>query len=184
MMDDDKPAMRIRTATHEDRDSINDIYSSAFPKSESEPVAKLAVDLLSEHSTPKPFSLIAEIDGLVVGHIAFSPVEIDDHEDFQAYILAPLAVRPAYQKRGIGSALIEYGMRQWSAMNINAVFVYGDPDYYGQFGFDRDAARNYPAPYPLHYPFGWQAIVLNECALEKTPAAIRCVAALCDPNLW
>ena len=183
-MDNDKLTPHIRTATHRDRDDINGIYSSAFPEGEGELVAKLAIDLLSESSTPETISLMAETGDSVVGHIAFSPVATDGHKDHRAYILAPLAVRPTHQQRGIGSALIEHGMRQLSALQAHTVFVYGDPDYYGRFGFDMEAARNYSAPYPLQYPFGWQAIVLSEYAVEKTPTAIRCVAALYDPTLW
>jgi putative acetyltransferase len=176
--------MNIRIATNQDRDDIKRIYSSAFPEGESEIVSKLAIDLLSENTTPQTIALIAETDDSVVGHVAFSPVVIDNNENCQAYILAPLAVQFAYQKRRIGSTLIEYGMQQLSAMGVNIVLVYGDPKYYGRFGFNADTARNYIAPYNLQYPFGWQAIVLNECAIEKSPVAITCVTSLCDPKLW
>jgi putative acetyltransferase len=176
--------VNIRIATDQDRDDINRVYSSAFPKDESEIVAKLAINLLYENTTPQTISLVAEADNSVVGHVVFSPIEIDNSENCQAYILAPLAVQPDYQKRRIGSALIEYGMQQLSAIGVNIVFVYGDPNYYGRFGFNADAARNYTTPYNLQYPFGWQAIVLNECAIEKVPVAINCVASLRDPKLW
>ncbi|MBN2332161.1 MAG: N-acetyltransferase [Deltaproteobacteria bacterium] len=176
--------MNIRIATNQDRDDIRTVYSSAFPKGESEIVAKLAIDLLSENTTPQTISLIAETDNSVVGHVAFSPVGIDNNENCQAYILAPLAVHPDYQKRHIGSTLIEYGMQQLSGMGVNVVFVYGDPKYYGRFGFNADTARNYTAPYNLQYPFGWQAVVLNECNLEKAPVTISCSTSLCDPTLW
>lgn len=167
-----------------DRDDIKRVYLSAFPQGEREVVSKLAIDLLSENTTPQTISLVAETDGSVVGHVAFSPVVIDRNESCQAYILAPLAVSADYQKRRIGSALIEYGMRLLSDMGVNVVFVYGDPKYYGRFGFNADAARNYTTPYRLQYPFGWQAIVLNDCVMKKVPVTISCVAALCDPKLW
>jgi putative acetyltransferase len=176
--------MNIRIATDQDRADIRRIYSSAFPKGESEIVAKLAIDLLFENTTPQTISLVAEADDSIVGHVAFSPVGIDNNENFQAYILAPLAVQPDYQKNRIGSKLIEYGMQELSALGVNVVLVYGDPKYYGRFGFSADAAHQYTTPYKLQYPFGWQAIVLNECAIEKSPVAITCVTSLCDPNLW
>lgn len=176
--------MNIRVATDRDREDIHRIYASAFPAGESDIVAKLAIDLLSEQTTPQTISLIAEIDGSVVGHVAFSPVGIDRNEDCRAYILAPLAVQPDHQKRRIGSGLIEYGMRQLSAMGVNIVFVYGDPEYYGRFGFGADAARHFTTPYRLRYPSGWQASVLDDCAIENTPVAISCVTALRDPELW
>lgn len=182
--------MHIRIAASQDRDSIRGIYSAAFPKGESEAVAKLAIDLLSEDTAPQTISLIAVIaviaviDDTVVGHVAFSPVGVENNENCRAYILAPLAVYPGYQNRRIGSTLVEYGMRQLSAMGVNVAFVYGDPEYYGRFGFNADTARDYKAPYSLKYPFGWQAVVLNEYSMKAGPAVIRCVSSLCDPGLW
>jgi putative acetyltransferase len=111
-------------------------------------------------------------------------VTIDTNKNFQGYILAPLGVKPDYQKRRTGAKLIEYGMQTLYVMGVHVVFVYGDPTYYGRFGFSADAARQYTTPYKLQYPFGWQAIVLNTCAIEKPPAAITCVTSLCDPKLW
>jgi putative acetyltransferase len=176
--------MNIRIATNKDRDAVRRVYSCAFSEGESEIVSQLAIDLLSEKTMPQTISLVAETDGAVVGHAAFSPVIIDNHENLPGYILAPLGVKPDYQKRHIGSKLIEYGMQQLSVKGIHVVFVYGDPTYYSRFGFSADAARQYTAPYKLHYPFGWQAIVLNECDVEKPPVGITCVSSLCDPKLW
>lgn len=157
---------------------------SAFPESENQLVAKLALDLLCENTSPQTLSLVAEANNTIVGHIAFSPVEIEGHDNCQAYILAPLAVLPDYQRRRIGSSLIKYGMQQILEMGTSLVFVYGDPVYYGRFGFNAEIARNYKAPYQLQYPFGWQAITTNECAIEKAPIGINCVPALCAPELW
>jgi putative acetyltransferase len=176
--------MNIRIATNQDRDDVQRVYSSAFPKGESEIVSKLAVDLLSEKTRPQTISQVAETDGAIVGHTAFSPVIIDNNEELQGYILAPLGVKTDYQKRRIGSKLIEYGMQQLSAMGVNVVFVYGDPQYYGRFGFSADAAHQYTTPYKLQYPFGWQAIVLKEFDIERPPVAISCVNSLRDPKLW
>ena len=176
--------MNIRIATNLDRDEVQRVYRCAFPEGESGIVARIAVDLLLEKTTPPTLSLAAEIDGAIVGHIAFSPVTIDNSETFLGYILAPLGVKPDYQKRRIGSKLIEYGTQQLSDMGVNVVFVYGDPKYYGRFGFSTDAAHQYATPYKLQYPFGWQAMVLKEYAILKPPAAITCVTSLCDPTLW
>ena len=141
----------------------------AFPEGEREIISRLAVNLLAEEGTPRTLSLVAETGGMVVGHIAFSPVIIDNNENVQGYILAPLGVKPEYQKRRIGAKLIEYGMQQLSVMGVNVVFVYGDPKYYGRFGFSADAAHQYLTPFQLQYPFGWQAIVLNEYDIENSP---------------
>lgn len=176
--------MNIRIATNQDRNGVQRVHLCAFDEGEKEIVSKLAVDLLSEKTTPQIISLVSETDGAIVGHIAFSPVVIDNNQSFQGYILAPLAVKPDYQKRRIGSKLIEYGIQQLSDMGTNVVFVYGDPKYYARFGFSAEAAQPYTTPYRLQYPSAWQAIVLKECNIAKPPAAIACVASLCDPRLW
>jgi putative acetyltransferase len=104
--------MNIRIATTQDGDGIRRLYWSAFPEGEKEITATLAVELLAEESALPIISLVAEMEDAVVGHVAFSPVEIDNQAAIQAYILAPLAVRPDYQNQRIGSALVEYGMQR------------------------------------------------------------------------
>jgi len=176
--------MNIREATSDDRDGIQQVYLCAFPESESSLIAKLAVDLLLEKTTPHSVSLVAEAGGKIVGHVAFSPVVVDNAEDFLGYVLAPLAVKPDHQKGGIGSKLIEVGMQGLSDKGTDVIFVYGDPNYYGRFGFSADAANQYATPYKLQYPSGWQAIVLNEYQFDTSSVAITCVDALRDPHLW
>jgi putative acetyltransferase len=171
-------------ATKQDQHGIQKVYSGAFPGSESRIVSKLAIDLLSETTTLPTISLVAENDEAIVGHIAFSPVQIDNNENIQGYILAPLAVHPGYQKRRIGSRLIDHGMQLLSDMGVNVVLVYGDPAYYGRFGFSVDATDQYIPPYKLEYPFGWQARVLKECDIKAPSVSITCVESLCDPQLW
>ena len=135
--------MHIRLATSLDRDDIYSVHWSAFDEGEREIVAKLAVNLLSEESTPPTISLVAETEGIVVGHVAFSPVAIDNNEGIQGYILAPLGVKPDHQKCRIGSKLIDSGIQRLSITGVDILFVYGDPEYYRQFGFSVDTAKCY-----------------------------------------
>ena len=176
--------MRIRAATNLDRDDIRAVHLCAFSEGEKQMVATLAVDLLSEETNRETISLVAESHGTVVGHIAFSPVTIESNKSWIGYILAPLGVKPEYQKCRIGSKLIESGLEQLSGMGVNVVFVYGDPKYYGKFGFSADVASGYSPPYELQYPLGWQAVALNKYDFSESTARISCVAPLNDPGLW
>lgn len=176
--------MHIRPATSPDRDAINELYLAAFPEAERETVAAVAVSLLAETSTPESFALVAEADGVVVGHVSFSPVACKDADNFVSYVLAPLAVHPELQKQGIGASLIEAGMQRLSELGVGIVFVYGDPKYYGRFGFDADVATGFVPPYPLQYPFGWQARRLSDAGSLASSGKLTCVAALQDPQLW
>ena len=176
--------VRIRVATSLDREDIREIHLCAFPAGENQVVSSIAVNLLGEETSPETISLIAEADGAVGGHIAFSPVTVENNESWKGYILAPLAVKPEFQKRQVGSKLIESGMERLSKMGVNFLFVYGDPKYYGKFGFKADLASAYSPPYELEYPFGWQAIVLNEGDFAESTHKISCVDSLNSADLW
>ena len=176
--------MHIRIATNLDRDAIHDVHLTAFAREERGIVSRLAANLLAEETTPPTISLVADVDGVIAGHVAFSPVTIDGNEKFHGYILAPLGIKPDYQQRGIGSKLVEHGIQQLSAVKADMLFVYGDPAYYNKFGFSAGAAENYSPPYKLQYPFGWQGLALNASNTEKSPVRIACVTSLCDPALW
>lgn len=79
-------------------------------------------------------SLVAEADGRVVGHVAFSPVTISDGSR-NWYGLGPLSVLPEYQRQGIGSALIEAGMSRLKVLGAAGCCLVGHPGYYKRLGF-------------------------------------------------
>ena len=176
--------MIIRQARKANTEEVRDIHLRAFSDDEKQMVSNLAVNLLSEQTSPPIISLVAEIGGVLTGHIAFSPVSILQENRWQGYILAPLGVLPEYQTRGVGKSLINHGIQQVSEMGVNTLFVYGDPKYYGRFGFKADIASKFVPPYELQYPFGWLAVELHESNLEKVSMNISCVASLRDPLLW
>lgn len=83
-------------------------------------------------------SLVAEFGGLVVGHVAFSPVEMSDGTPGW-YGLGPVSVVPAYQRRGIGQTLISEGLSKLKDLGVRGCVLVGDPGYYSRLGF-----RNHP----------------------------------------
>ncbi len=179
---------QARSATNTDCEAIREVYRQAFPEGESELVSRLAVDLLGEKSIPRTISLVAETGGAVTGHVAFSPVHAQEDEGVSVgYLLAPLAVDPAHQRRGIGSHLVTHGLDQLKGLGVTLCFVYGDPRYYERFGFRRDLATPFSPPYPLQHPEGWQTLALNAGAEKQSPGArhaLSCVKALRDPKYW
>jgi putative acetyltransferase len=83
-------------------------------------------------------SLVAQVDGEVVGHVLFSPVTVTGPAGTAEGIgMAPLAVLPAHQRRGIGSALTRAGLDRCRAAGYSFVVLLGHPDYYPRFGFRR-----------------------------------------------
>lgn len=176
--------MRIREAAVSDTSAIRGVCLSAFGAEERDLVARLAADLLLEDTTPPVISLVAEAAGDIVGYLAVSPVVGARTNDLQGYILAPLAVRPEHQRRGIGSSLVADGKRRLRERDIAVLLVYGDPAYYGRFGFSAEMAERYVPPYDIDHPFGWQGVALGEPRLPESPLRIECVASLRDPRLW
>ena len=175
--------INIRPATKLDQDRIQAIYWSAFPDSETQAVSALALNLLNVATEPKTLTLLAEVKGTVIGHITFSPVAIEQ-ESWQGYILAPLAVDPEHHQQGAGSALITEGIKQLREQGINRIFVYGDPTFYGRFGFNTEAAANFLPAYQLQYPFGWQGLIVKDDGLADSTQTIHCVDALNQKALW
>ncbi|MCB1095720.1 MAG: N-acetyltransferase [Verrucomicrobiae bacterium] len=176
--------MKIRKATQNDADAIRGIHFAAFPEGERDLVSDVAVKMLSEETSPPVLSLVAEVDDTVIGHITFSPVTSHDTKKHLGYILAPLAVRPSHQKRGIASQLIMSGVQHLSELGSGALLVYGDPDFYSRFGFGADRGGCYPPPYQLEYAFGWQAMALGDFDFPSSSISISCVSSLSNPALW
>ena len=147
--------MTIRPETTEDISRINEIIQSAFkthPYSNQKEHLLLA-DLRINHALS--LSLVAELDNIVVGHIAFSKVTIDD-KDLHWYGLAPVSVDPDYQNQGIGSALIKAGLEKLKNVNANGCVLLGEPEYYNRFGFKQDVdltLADVPAEYFLALAF-------------------------------
>jgi putative acetyltransferase len=108
-------------------------------------------------------SLVAEIDGRVVGHIAFSPVNISDGA-IDWYGLGPVSVLPKYQKQGIGKSLIDKGLSLVKELGGQGCTLVGDPKYYKRFGF-----RNYPELVHEDVP---QEVFLALPFTEKVPQGI------------
>ena len=122
--------MIIRTQESADRAAVHALHAAAF---ETSAEADL-VDLLREQAEPL-VSLVAEIDQGVVGHILFSPVTLTENDALRIMGLAPMAVAPAYQQRGIGSALVRAGLEQCRELGFATVVVLGHARYYPRFGF-------------------------------------------------
>ena len=98
-----------------------------------------------------------------VGHIAFSRLSIDAAPSIKGCALAPLAVIPAAQGQGVGTILIEEGLRRMKAESYDFVVVLGEPNYYGQFGFTTALARQLKTLYDGPY---LQALALSEKGKE------------------
>ena len=129
--------VNIRSESIHDSEAIDNVISVAF---ENHPYSnhkeQFIVSQLRADSALS-VSLVAEYEGKVVGHIAFSKVKISDKE-CSWYGLAPVSVYPEYQKSGIGSQLINAGLEAIKLQGAKGCVLLGEPDYYKRFGFEAD----------------------------------------------
>jgi putative acetyltransferase len=121
----------VRLEQSSDAAAIDHVLRSAFPTDQE---ARL-VGLLRKHQRLR-LSLIAEIDGVIVGHIAFSQVTIAGSVANPTGLgLAPLSIVPELQRRGLGAQLVGEGLRACERLGAGFVVVLGEPEYYHRFGF-------------------------------------------------
>jgi len=126
--------MLIRGEEQRDWAAVHTVNISAFET----PAEANLVDALRDQVEPL-VSLIAEDNGAIVGHIMFSPVSLSNHPALRIMGLAPMAVIPKHQRKGIGSALVRAGLEQCKQLGFGAVVVLGHPAYYPRFGFSPSA---------------------------------------------
>ena len=126
--------IKVRQETDQDYGRITDVNDLGFGQ-------KNEGQLISGLRKTKKFipelSLVAEIEGRIVGHILFYPIVIkSDDQLFPTISLAPMAVLPEYQKKGIGSQLVKEGLKRVRSLGFKSVIVLGHAAYYPRFGFE------------------------------------------------
>jgi putative acetyltransferase len=128
------PGMVIRNETDADIGAITEVTIAAFETLEiSNHTEQFIIEALRA-AKALTVSLVAELDGRVIGHIAFSPVAISDGTQ-NWYGLGPVSVSPEHQRKGVGKALIQEGLSRLKNLNAQGCCVVGHPEYYRKFGF-------------------------------------------------
>jgi len=139
----DRDCSLIRPETPADHEAIRQVNRLAFGQ---DAEARL-VDALRDGGFMRA-SLVAEVEGQVVGHILFSDLPIiAEHGTIPALALAPMAVLPRFQRQGIGTRLVEEGLRVFRQQGHKIVVVLGHPHFYPRFGFSAILAQRLASPY-------------------------------------
>ncbi len=134
--------MIVRPETPADHEGVARLLTDAFGG----PAEARLVELLRSPDVYVPeLTLVAEVDGEVVGHILFSRVRVGD---VSALALAPMAVAPAHQRSGVGTALARAALERASGRPEAAVIVLGHPEYYPRFGFVPASRFGIEPPWP------------------------------------
>lgn len=167
-----------------DASDIREVETRAFGYGKE---AELVASLLEDESARPTLSLLARHEGKAVGHILFTRATFKgEMESPLMHILAPLAVIPEYQGRGVGGLLIRNGLTHLRLMGCQCVFVLGHATYYPRHGFEPYAGDNgYPAPYPIpdEHKACWMMQSLSAQPFGRA-GDIQCAQALMKPEHW
>lgn len=152
----------IRSETDADASAIAEVTVAAFKTLEVSQHTEQFIIRALRAANALTVSLVAELDGRVIGHIAFSPVTISDGTR-NWYGLGPVSVMPKYQRQGVGKALIQEGLSRLKEMKAQGCCLAGHPEYYRKFGFENVSGLALPGvpqevffalSFHGHYPQG------------------------------
>jgi len=169
--------IEIRESEPGDHAAIEAHYRETFPQ---EDLLPLVGALLNEGKSL--LSLVALRGGAVVGHGAFTICDIEG-SNARVALLGPLAVAPAAQQHGIGSAVVRAGLERLEQEGVAAVLVLGDPAYYRRFGFAPETRVATPCALPEEWRGAWQSLSLGGAA-PVAGGSLRVPTPWRDPALW
>ncbi len=180
-MNDEAAGIVLRPEQPDDHAAIAEVHRSAFGQ---ENEARLVAALRDAEGFDPQLSLVALRGDAVVGHILFSPIHIErDGNDVpaiaRALALAPMAVRPAYQRQGIGSALVRAGLKACGCAGYRMVVVLGHADYYPRFGFTPAGQRGVRAPFEVPDE-AFMVLSLVDGGLDDVAGIVRYPAPFSD----
>lgn len=161
--------VHVREEQAEDEKQIRFVNEKAFDGLKEANI----VDAL-RRSSGSTLSLVAVVEGHVVGHILFSPVIIESSgRQVQGVGLAPLAVLPEYQRQGIGSKLVREGLRILCGLSCPFVVVVGYPDYYRRFGFETVSKYGVRSQWEGVPNESFMILILDESAMRQVSGVAR-----------
>jgi putative acetyltransferase len=175
----------IRETAIDDLEKIMEVETLAFG---SDIEADLVFNLLNDKTAEPIISLLAFNADEAIGHILFTRAYFDSSEiQPLMYILAPLAVKPEHQNKGIGGNLIQRGLEILREKNTELVFVLGHKNYYPRYGFIPNAGKlgfDAPFPIPAKDADAWMVQSLTQKGFENKQGKIRCADEMNKPELW
>lgn len=169
--------VEIREGAPGDRAAIEALYPAAFPDEDLLPLVRALLD-----RAPGVLSLVAVVGQSVAGHGLFTPCGVAGSGERIA-LLGPLAVAPARQGQGVGSAIVRAGIARLERAGLGHVCVLGDPAYYARFGFAPETRLAPPYPLPEDWRGAWQSLPLGQAGPPRR-GRLRVPEPWRRPALW
>lgn len=173
----------LRPVELTEADAVAAVHRAAFG---ADLEAELARDLMLDDAFIPLLSFVAEEEGQPVGHVLITRAWLnrdDGMPGFPLLLLAPLAVAPGSQHEGIGTMLVEAAVALARENGEVGMLVFGDPAFYGRFGFVQAGPSGIRTPYPAEPEWGWQVLELAPGILGA-PGVLQVAAPLDKPELW
>ena len=169
-----------------DLEEIKRVFIKAFSDSEGESegalIGDLVYDLMSNTDAHDLYGFTAVENEQIIGCIFFSKLTFEN--DVNAFLLSPVAIHTSHQGKGIGQALIAFGLAALKKDGVELAFTYGDINFYAKVGFSPIAEKIVKAPLKLSYPEGWLGQSLVNDVIEPIAGDSYCVEAFNKPAYW
>jgi predicted N-acetyltransferase YhbS len=165
---------------------ITDLFVRTFTASEGAEeggvVGALVQKLMTTTSSEDLIPWVAVENQSLIGGLFFSRLCFANPVDI--FLMAPVAVDPAFQGQGVGQSMIRTGLDLLKTRGVAGVVTYGDPAFYSKTGFTSIIEAAVPAPFPLQMPQGWLGQSFIADTLPECAGPVTCVEAFNDPALW
>ena len=168
------------------QEEVTSLFTSVFTSSEGEKEGKLIGNLASKLASKTDNQEIICFGTYeresIIGSIFFTRLRFNDA--IQVYMLAPVAVSTKCQGKGVGKALINFGLNELKKRSVTVVITYGDPTSYSKVGFQTPLENVIQAPLELSMPEGWLGQSLTEEPIPTINDRPTCVKEFNDPVYW
>ncbi|MFW6253917.1 MAG: GNAT family N-acetyltransferase [Chitinivibrionales bacterium] len=178
--------MNYQTLDKSKQKEVTELFTSVFTSSEGEKegvlVGNLSSELASSIDNEETICFGVYENEPLIGSIFFTRLKFN--RPVQVYMLAPVAVSTEYQGKGIGQALINYGLNELKKRSVSIAVTYGDPSFYSKVGFQALSEKAIQAPLKLSMPFGWLGQSLTGEPIPTINERPVCVKEFNDPVYW
>ena len=178
--------MNHKILNNNSQGEVTNLFTSVFTESEGEEEGRLIGSLASKLSSRidnQEIICFGSYEGeSIIGSIFFTRLRFKG--TVLVYMLAPVAVGKEHQGKGIGQALINFGLNELKNRTVAVVITYGDPSYYSRVGFQPLSENVIQAPLNLSMPEGWLGKSLTEEPILTIKERPACVEEFNDPAYW
>lgn len=179
--------MQFSSDHTEHADALIALFGAAFAASEGAAEGAVIATLVGDMFDTVPdrdIRVFTAWDGATLtGAVVFTRMTFAADER-TVFILSPLAVAPALQRRGIGQGVVRHGLTALEREGVDVILTYGDPNFYSQVGFQQISEQMARSPQRLTYPNGWLGQALRGVPFTALNGPSACVAALNKPDYW